>query len=206
MPRAVAMASTMAYPFAPAPAPAGAPGAPATEAAFSVFVVCPLNVRVGANSPSLWPTMFSVTYTGMNFLPLCTAIVCPTISGITVDRRDQVLMTFLSPPWFIPSIFSRSGTSTNGPFFSERDISLCLRLFLATLDDESIGALRVARLVTLGGDAPRRHRVTAARGLALTAAERVIDRVHRHAADVRADAQPPAAAGLADRDVLVVEI
>src|SRR3954466_7750632 len=115
-------------------------------------------------------------------------------------------MTFLSPPWFIPSIFSRSGTSTNGPFFSERDISLCLRLFLATLDDESIGALGVARLVTLRGDAPRRHRVTAARGLALTAAERVIDRVHRHAADVRADAQPPAAAGLADRDVLVVEI
>ena len=53
--------------------PAGAAGAAA--AAFSVFVVCPLNVRVGANSPSLWPTMFSVTYTGMNFFPLCTAKV-----------------------------------------------------------------------------------------------------------------------------------
>ena len=42
--------------------------------------------------------MFSVTYTGMNFLPLCTASVWPTISGITVDRRDQVLMTFLLGP------------------------------------------------------------------------------------------------------------
>ena len=35
--------------------------AAAVAAAFSVFVVCPLNARVGANSPSLWPTMFSVT-------------------------------------------------------------------------------------------------------------------------------------------------
>ena len=40
--------------------------------------VWPLNVRVGENSPSLCPTMFSVTYTGMNFLPLCTAMVWPT--------------------------------------------------------------------------------------------------------------------------------
>ena len=39
-------------------APAFAAGA--TDAALSLFVVCPLNVRVGANSPSLWPTMFSV--------------------------------------------------------------------------------------------------------------------------------------------------
>ena len=66
--------------------------------------------------------MFSVMYTGMNFRPLCTAIVCPTISGITVERRDQVLMTFLSPPRFMTSIFSSSGTSTNGPFFSDLDI------------------------------------------------------------------------------------
>ena len=79
----------------PPPAPAEAPGAAAT-AAFSALVVWPLNWRVGANSPSLWPTMFSVMYTGMNFFPLCTASVCPTISGITVERRDQVLMTFLS--------------------------------------------------------------------------------------------------------------
>ena len=39
-------------------APAFAAGA--TEAALSLFVVWPLNARVGANSPSLWPTMFSV--------------------------------------------------------------------------------------------------------------------------------------------------
>ena len=114
-----------------APAAAGAAGRPApapTVAAFSAtLVVCPLNSRVGANSPSLWPTMFSVTYTGMNLRPLCTASVCPTISGITVDRRDHVLMTFLSAPRFITSIFSRRCVSTNGPFFSERPIYFCLR-------------------------------------------------------------------------------
>ena len=88
-------------------------------AAFSVLVVCPLNVRVGENSPSLWPTMFSVTYTGMNFFPLCTAIVWPTISGTTVERRDQVLMTFFSLTRFIASSFSSSDVSTNGPFFSD---------------------------------------------------------------------------------------
>src|SRR6185503_183810 len=127
---------------------AGAAGAAAAvAAAFSVFVVCPLNCRVKENSPSLWPTMFSVTYTGMNFFPLCTAMVCPTISGITVDRRDQVLMTFFSFARFITSIFSRRCVSTNGPFFSERDISAfsCRRrsqdrrlpeLFLPPLNDE----------------------------------------------------------------------
>src|SRR5688572_29622510 len=59
----------------------------------------------------------------MNFFPLCTAMVCPTISGTTVERRDHVLMTFLSAPRFMTSTFSRRGTSTKGPFFSDLDIS-----------------------------------------------------------------------------------
>src|SRR5580765_3713086 len=59
----------------------------------------------------------------MNFFPLCTAIVCPTISGITVERRDHVLMTFFSLARFIASSFSRSGVSTNGPFFIDRLIT-----------------------------------------------------------------------------------
>src|SRR5262249_18325375 len=57
----------------------------------------PWKVRVGANSPSLWPTAFSVTNTGMNLRPLCTANVKPTMSGVTVERRDQVLTTRFSP-------------------------------------------------------------------------------------------------------------
>src|SRR6185436_8778148 len=81
-----------------------------------------------------------------------------------------------------------------------------LRLLLSPLDDESIRALRVARLVALGRHAPRRHRMAAARGLALAAAERVVDRVHRDAAHVRPLAEPPAPPRLADRDVLVIEV
>ena len=41
-------------------AAAGAAGA-AVFSALSALVVWPRNARVGANSPSLWPTMFSVT-------------------------------------------------------------------------------------------------------------------------------------------------
>src|SRR5262245_18307036 len=59
----------------------------------------------------------------MNFFPLCTAMVCPTISGITVERRDHVLMTFFSLAWFIASSFWSSGVSTNGPFLSALLIS-----------------------------------------------------------------------------------
>src|SRR5690348_13263259 len=48
--------------------------------------------------------------------------------------------------------------------------------------------------------------MAAAGSLAFTAAERMVDRVHRHAADVRTLTEPAAAAGLADRDVLVIEV
>ncbi len=79
--------------------------------------VCPLNVRVGANSPSLCPTMFSVTYTGTNFLPLCTAMVWPTNSGKIVERRVQVFTTFLSLALFSASIFTVQVRIHKRPFF-----------------------------------------------------------------------------------------
>src|SRR5512146_1177198 len=64
--------------------------------------------------------MFSVAYTGMNFLPLCTAMVWPTNSGRIVDRRDQVRTTFFSFAAFkTPTFFSR-WSSVNGPFLTER--------------------------------------------------------------------------------------
>src|SRR5271154_1644451 len=71
------------------------------DAGFEVFsgaalAACPLNLRVGENSPSLCPTMFSVMYTGMNFFPLWTASVWPINSGRMVDRRDHVFTTFFS--------------------------------------------------------------------------------------------------------------
>src|SRR5439155_26042449 len=51
-----------------------------------------------------------------------------------------------------------------------------------------------------------RYRMQAARGLALAAAERLVDGIHRHAANVRALALPAAAASLADRHVFVVDV
>src|SRR5579864_8983061 len=178
----------------------GPPGTPAGRAAASVaaFMECPLKLRVKLNSPSLWPTMFSVMYTGMNFLPLCTAIVCPTISGMMVERRDQVRSTFFSLRAFMPSTLACRWLSINGPFLVERAINSLVETWLATPqtrqaaslpltflaapDDKRIGALVVARLVTTRRLAPRGHRVTSARSLALAAAVRVIHRVHRHAA------------------------
>ena len=81
---------------------------------FSVCEPCARKVRVGENSPSLCPTMFSVTYTGMNFLPLWTASVCPTVRA---DRRapDHVLMTFFCREALSASTFSTRCESMNGP-------------------------------------------------------------------------------------------
>src|SRR6266852_1567357 len=114
----------MPYAFGAAAAGAAPPPAGATPAAFSsaAFTPWPLNERVGENSPSLCPIICSVTYTGMNFFPLCTAMVCPIISGTIVERRDHVLITFFSLRVFSPSTLTRRWPSTNGPFFSERAI------------------------------------------------------------------------------------
>src|SRR5260370_15640578 len=61
-------------------------------------------------------------YTGMNFLPLCTAIVWPISSGRIVERRDHVFTTFFSFRAFSASTLARRWSSMNGPFFSERAI------------------------------------------------------------------------------------
>src|SRR5947209_17579031 len=78
----------------------------------------------------------------MNFLPLCTAMVCPTISGEIVERRDQVRMTFLSFLLFMSSILFNRWPSMCGPFFTENAI------FLSPAHDELIGAHVVAVFVT----------------------------------------------------------
>src|SRR5271165_1804913 len=165
----------------------------------------PLKTRVRLNSPSLWPTIFSVTYTGMNFLPLCTARVCPTISGITVERRDQVRTTFFSLRWFMPSILACRCESMNAPFLVERAISLSV-LLLSAGHDERIGPLVVPSLVAARRLAPRSYRVAAAAGFALAAAMRMIDRVHDHATVGGANAQPAGTASLADGNVFVIEV
>src|SRR6202034_3217849 len=105
-------------------------------------------VRVGANSPSLCPTIDSVMNTGTCLRPSCTAIVWPSIAGTIMDRRDQVLITFLVPLSFCRSTFLIRWSSTNGPFFRLRGIVGCsYRFFLPRLRviSRSLGlcALRV---------------------------------------------------------------
>ncbi len=69
-------------------------------------------------------------YTGMNFLPLCTARVCPTNSGAMVDRRDQVFSTFFWRARFSSSMRFSRRSSMYGPFFSDRPMSALAPYFV----------------------------------------------------------------------------
>src|SRR5271157_718113 len=199
-----------------------AAGAGLAAVSVAAFIEWPLNERVRLNSPSLWPTMFSVTYTGINFFPLCTASVCPTISGTTVERRDQVRSTFFSLREFMPSTRAIRKPSTNAPFLVERAIKLnpqtlsfrarrkilvlLARLLRSPVHNKLIRPLVIPRLVPARRLPPRRHRMPSARGLAFTAAVRMVHGVHRNAAIHRLPSQPARASRLADGDVLVIQI
>src|SRR5690349_15320550 len=106
--------------------------------------------------------MFSVTYTGMCCLPLCTAMVRPTKSGRTVERRDQVLIGRLSFAAEAASTFFMRCPSTNGPFLIERAIASPLRLLVAAAHDHRLRALVGAGLLAFRRLFPRRHRVAVA--------------------------------------------
>src|SRR5690242_3306928 len=101
-------------------------------------------------------------------LPLCTAIVSPTKSGRMVERRDQVLIGRLSLALRAVSTFFRRWRSTNGPFLMERAMFYLLTdgLGMTTTDDHAVGALVLARLVTLAENAPWAHRIPCRGGLA----------------------------------------
>src|SRR6266851_4573747 len=121
----------------------------------------------------------------MNFLPLWTAIVWPTMSGMIVERRDHVFTTRFSPLWLSRSTFTRRWSSMNGPFFRLLGIPYLPPGPTAppAADDHLVGGLVLGPGATLFL-APRRRRVPAAGALALASAERVVDRVHGHAPGV----------------------
>ena len=137
--------------------------------------------------------------------PSCTAMVCPMMSGMIIDRRDQVLMTFLVPFSFCAShlllrVVVDEGTLLQAAWHLV--ITCSNQRFLPDLRRRTIR--RTARLVLVAGAAsglPHGDRVTATGGATLATTVRVVDRVHHHAADGRADALPPVAAGLAPVDV-----
>src|SRR5699024_10528368 len=86
----------------------------------------PLNNLVGANSPSLCPTISSVTNTGTCLRPSCTANVCPTNEGNMVERLDQVLTTCFLSLSFSSSTFFSKLSSAKVPFFKLRPIKASL--------------------------------------------------------------------------------
>src|SRR5580693_7432606 len=114
-----------------------------------------------------------------------------------VERRDHVRTTFFSFAAASTANLASRCVSVKGPFLTDLPISLPL-LTLAR-HDPLIGALIITGLVSAGRLAPWRHRMASARSLALTAAVRVVHRVHCYAAVVRRLAQPPRASGLAKR-------
>ena len=73
-------------------------------------------------------------------------------------------------------------------------------------DDHAARALVPACLVALGRFAPRGGRMPPTGGLALAAAHRMVNRIHRHATVVRPAAPPAVATCLPERDVRVFRV
>src|SRR5215213_438429 len=107
----------------------------AAAAALALPPLCPLNVRVGENSPSLCPTMSSVTYTLRNCLPLCTRNVTPTKSGWMVQSRAHVLIGSRFPAAWAFSTLAATFGSMYGPFLRERLICPNLPVFSGNFAD-----------------------------------------------------------------------
>src|SRR4030067_878819 len=73
-------------------------------------------------------------------------------------------------------------------------------------DDVLIGLRAPSCLVSFCGHTPGACRMVSALAPALAAAVRMIDRVHGHASDPRAPAEPACPAGLAECDILMVGV
>src|SRR5438552_1828220 len=135
----------------------------------------------------------------MNFFPLCTAMVCPIMSGTIVERRDHVLITFFSLRVFSPSTLMRRWPSTNGPFFSERAID---SLFLHS---PQAAPWCPPHLLTQRREGPGRLRMIAL-DLSFAAPVRMIHGIHGHAANGGFFPVPPRAPGFSVGFVLMVEV
>src|SRR4030095_12204983 len=118
--------------------------------------------------------------------PSCTAIVWPIMSGMIVERRDHVLITFFELLLFWASTFFARWSSMNGPFFKLRGMlysSLAaLPRGVPTTDDHAVARLALAPRAALGL-AIRVDRVAATGRLALATPRRGGARVHSPTAD-----------------------
>src|SRR5690606_39821872 len=79
-------------------------------------------------------------------------------------------------------------------------------LLAATTDNHVVCALVGPSLGTLGGEAPRRHRMTTTRSTPFTTTMRVVDRVHGDTTNGRTYAAPASGTGLAQGAQAVLTI
>src|SRR5262245_45809319 len=109
------------------------------------------------------------------------------MSGVIVDRRDQVLITVFLPDSLRASTFLSRWSSTNGPFFRLRGIPSLPSCSALLTGAAAANDQLVARLALAAGAALRLtgrvDRVATTGGLALTTTVRVVDRVHGHTTD-----------------------
>src|SRR4029453_13017315 len=101
---------------------------------------------------------------------------------------------------------ARAGAPRRTVPSSSSDSTLVLPAATAANDQLVRFLVLLARALAERGHAPRGDRMAAALRLALAAAVRVVDRVHRRAAYAWADALPAAAARLATGLVLVIRV
>src|SRR3546814_4806254 len=84
------------------------------------------------------------------------------MAGMIIERRDQVLMTFLDPASFWTTTLRSRCSSTKGPFLRLRGIFCSYLLALLagrTAADDELVALLVGVARAPLGLTPRRHRV-----------------------------------------------
>ncbi|PRD30554.1 UNVERIFIED_CONTAM: hypothetical protein NCL1_26162 [Trichonephila clavipes] len=151
--------------------------------------------------------MCSVTKTGTCCLPLCTAIVRPTISGRIIERRDQVLMGFFELAAAAASTLTNRWVSTNGPFFSERGTVILLYPLLdATVANNHLSRTLVGTcLVPFSFLTPWTYRLNTFT-TSFTTTVRMVDRVHGHATNGRTHTAPAAGASLAQGAQVVLAV
>src|SRR3954452_21827264 len=110
-------------------------------------------------------------------------------------------------PCSCPRCAASGAPRRTGPSWTSGTSASTLLAAAPASDDVAVGRLALlAGAVADGRHAPRRLRMVAQRRGALTAAVRMVDRVHGRASRLRAYAHVALAAGLADRDVLVVGV
>src|ERR1043166_1625149 len=138
-----------------------------------------------------------------------TALTMPLSMNCPFLTEGAIMSPFSIANCRLPIADFRSALSTPKVFqlaIANRQSPIATLLRSPILQDHLLRALVAARLVTTRRLAPRRHRVSTTRSLAFTTTVRMVHRVHRHATNLRPQTFPTRTSGLAERNVLVLDV